>query len=918
MPEPANGAAEDGPARGRPIWRAAARAHLAGAALVPARRQTAEEELALHLETCYQARLAAGAGEGEARAAALAELAPNGGQSGPTGWPGRSLWRDFRDALRRLRRAPGFTLAAVLCLGLAIGANAAIFALADALLLRPLPVRDPAQLAQVTIVDHHRSGQIRPHGEVTYALYRRIAAAQQAFTGLAAWAPGWYAPLNTATSGKAQMVQPIWVSGNFFAVLGVRAATGRLLTPADDQPGCGAPGVVLSYAYWRRAFGGAPVAGTAITLNRRVLPILGVTQPGFRGVDPSGSFDVALPLCAEPLMGGEQAMLHNRSAWWLDPIGRLRPGWNLQRASAQLAAISPAVFAATVPPDFGPRNRRHYLAHRLHATAGARGVSYLRDQYAAPLWMLFALAAAVLLIAAANLANLLLSRASARRREMAVRLALGAPRAGLARSAFAESAALAVGGVILGVAIAMAGAPALAAALQNEMGTPWFHFALDWRFLALLTVWAAAVCLLAGVAPALAAAKTAPAEALRSGGRSLAGGGGLRRGLVVAQVALAAALLAAGLLFAASLHRLASVRAGIRENHVLFVNAGLSPLHLPASARVAYQRRLLARLRHIPGVRAASMVEIIPVAGEIWNGAIRVTAAKNQPGVARALSLFNQISPGYFRTFGARLLAGRSFLPSDSTASPRVAIVTQAFARQLLGGASPIGRWFQVEDLAGKPGAPYRIVGLAADEKYAGLDAPFQPIVFLDALQSTHPAPDFQAAVYSTMRRADLEHAILAAVDAVAPQLTVQFTPFHQEIEAGLLSNQLLAGLGAAFAVLALVLAAIGIYGVLAYRVTLRRREIGVRMALGATRGQAAGVVVGEAALLVAAGIAAGLVLAYAAGRAMRGLLFGITPANPWVLTAAVVGLAIVGAAAAWLPARRAARLAPMEVLREE
>ncbi|HZT74392.1 MAG TPA: ADOP family duplicated permease [Terriglobales bacterium] len=893
-------------------WLAAARAHLAGAALPPARRQTAEEELAQHLEACYQAQRAAGAAEAEARAAALAELsAPPGGPSRQAWRPGPPLLRDIRDALRSLRHAPGFTLAAVLCLGLAIGANAAIFALADVLLLRPLPVPNPGQLAQVEIADHHGGGGRAPYGAVNYALYQHIAAAQEAFTDLAAWAGSAGGPLDAATTGKARLVQQIWVTGNFFSVLGVQAAAGRLLAPADDQPGCGAPGVVLSYSYWRRALDGVPIAGTFITLNRHALPILGVTPKGFRGVDVGGSFDVALPLCAEPLLDGDGAWLHAPYAWLLDPIGRLRPGWDLERASAQLAAISPAMFAATVPSDYGPRARSHYLKRRLEVFSAARGVSSLGGRYASPLWMLFALAAVVLLIAAANLANLLLSRAGARRREMAVRLALGAAQAALARSALAESAALAVGGVLVGVAIAAAGTPALAAALQAGAQTPWFEFSLDWRFLALLAAWATAICLLAGLAPALAAAKTAPAEALRSGGRSLAGGSGLRRGLVVAQVALAAALLAAGLLFAGSLHRLAAVQPGFREDHVLVLDADLSPLHLAPEARLAYQQRLLSRLQRIPAVRAATMVRVMPVAGIGVDGVIRIAPSAGHAGVTRATPWFNQISPGFFQTFGAKLLAGRNFLDSDTTASPPVAIVTQAFARQYLGGASPIGRWFQIENMAGKPGPAYRIVGLAADEKYEALRAPFVPIVFLDAFQNRHLDPDFEAAVYSTMDLATLEHEVVTAVDGVAPQLTVQFTPFRQKIEGGLRSSLLLAWLGAAFAVLALLLAAIGIYGVLAYRVTLRRREIGVRMAMGATRRQAAGVVVGT-------GIALGLVLAFAGARAVRGLLFWITPADPWVLCAVAVGLAMIGGAAAWVPARRAARLPPMEALRED
>lgn len=902
-----------------PNWRQMARNHLAGARLRPPRLETAAEELALHLEARYRERLAAGDGEAEARTAAMAELAP----APRGGWDGGSPWRDLREAARRLRRAPAFTAAAVLCLGLGIGANVAIFSVNNALVLRPLPVYQPGRLAEVRIVDRHRAGSAIPYGELTERLYRRLAVRQRAFSGLAAWAPGWALnPLNTAASGAAHYVQGIYVSGNFFSVLGLQPAAGRLFTPGDDYRGCSAPGVVLGYSYWQHALAGEPLAGHTLTLNRHVLPILGVAPRGFTGPEAGNRFDVALPLCAEPLMDGDGAFFNNPVGWWLDPIGRLRPGWNLQRASAQLAALSPSLFAATVPAIYSPRDRATYLRHRLQATSAATGVSLLRGQVSRSLWLLLALAAAVLLIAAANLANLLLVRANGRRQEHAVRLALGASRGSLARQALAESLWLALGSAALGALVAAAAAPALAHALDTGPGPAgpgsYFNLTPGWHLFVALTACAAAACALLALAPALAAGRIAPTEALKSGGRSVASRGGLRRGLTIVQVALALALLATSILFTRSLRSLAATPTGFHPRHVLVVNTDLAPLHLPVTARLAFERRLLGGLDRIPGVASTAALRILPVSGNSWNGGVRIAPAGRAPGTARAVSFFNRISPGYFRAMGAHLLAGRDFLSSDTTTSPRVAIVTQAFARKFLAGADPVGRQLQIQGGGGKWGPAYQIVGVAANEKYAGLDQSMAPLLFRDTWQNPRPSTSFQFAIRSPLDAGPLESAVAAAIGRIAPDLSLQFTPFQQEIRSDLANTRLLAALATAFAVLALLLAAIGIYGVLAYRVNLRRREIGLRVALGASRRQAAAVIVNEAAVLVGLGAALGLVLAYLAGRAARSLLFGIGPANPWALALAISGLLLTALAAAWMPAHRAACLPPMDVLREE
>ncbi|TAN23309.1 MAG: ABC transporter permease [Acidobacteria bacterium] len=883
------------------------------------------EEMAQHLEAHYEELRAEGMTAAAARTATLAEL--NGGRWDELwrgarermeeelprrGWAG--VGRDLRYALRRLRRSPGFAVAAILSLALGIGANAAIFQLLDAVALQTLPVKDPGRLAEVQVVARSRTGDsVGYPAQLTYALWQQVAAQQKGFSDLGAW----YADNAHAGEGAGRRnVRALLVSGGFFSTLGVGAARGRLLGPQDDPAGCRGfhlAGVVLSYAFWQSEYGGTPVLGRTLAVEGRALPILGVSAAGFTGLNVGRSFDVALPLCAEPLVDGPPPLLTNAEGWWLAAVGRLKPDWTRQQASAQLAAIGPAIFAATLPAMYSARDRATYLQDKLAATPAATGVSQLRRQYEEPLWLLMALAGVVLLIACANLANLMLARAGTRRREMAVRLALGASRARLVRQLLAESVLLAIAGALTGAALGWGASRALTAFMSTADARVVLHIALDWRVVALLAGLAMAACILFGLAPALKASGAAPAEALGASGRGLAAGGRspLRRGLMIAQVALALLLLVSALLFAGTLGNLLGVDPGFDATGV---TVGYPDYSQVASARLAQeQRAMLAAMRQLPGVRAAASASILPLSGMGWNNWVAIDgAAKHQHVVD-----LNAVSPGYFGTLGIPLVAGRDFTTADAKTAPGVAIVNRAFARKYLQGASPIGHTLQIAGGRGVLGPPFTIVGVVGDTKYFTLREPFVPIIYQCVAQDAAGGPP-GLVLRSLLPPGAVAAAARTAAEKIDPSISLTLQGLGAGIREGLLRERLMSVLAECFAGLAVLLALIGLYGVIAYMAVQRRREMGIRLALGAPAGSVVGLILREAWLLLAIGLAAGLGLALVAGRAARALLFGVTASDPRTLAAAVATLAIAGTLAALVPARRAAAADPVRTLREE
>lgn len=828
-----------------------------------------------------------------------------------------TLWQDLRYGARLLRLNPGFTAVAVLSLALGVGANTSIFQLLDAVRMRTLPVSNPQELAIVRIADR-RSSSGRHEGrysQITNPMWEQIRDHQQGFSSIFAWAA---TSFNLAPAGEARYAQGIYVSGDFFRVLDLQPLLGRLLTSEDDRRGCGAPGAVISYAFWQREFGGRPSAlGGQLSLEGHPFPIIGITPPGFFGVEIGRSFDVAVPICSEPLIRGEESLLDMRQGWWLASMGRLKPGWTLEKATAQLNVISPAVLEATVPPVFRPDDVKNYMAYRFAAFPADNGFSSLRRQYENPLWTLLVIAALVLLIACANLANLILARASAREREVGVRLALGASRSRLLRQMLSESLLLSVIGAAFGAGLAQILSRFLIAFLSTQ-GEPLFmDLRPDWRVFVFTAILAALTCVFFGLAPALRSTQVAPASVLKAAGRGMTSGRerfGLRRILVVTQVALSLVLLVGALLFVRTLRNLMTLDPGFRQDGMIVADLDITHMNIPAERRQAFKRDLLDRLRALPGVDGAADAGIVPISGNSWNDYIFIEGDEKR----KFIPWFNRVTPDYFKTLRTPLLAGRDFEVHDDSNSPKVAIVNETFVRKFLNGQSPVGVKFRVESYVGRPTPTYLIIGLAKDTKYSDLREEPIPLVYVAMAQDEHPDNFPQFLIRSSLPPSATLPAIKEAILQDGPQTVIEFHTLPTQIRDSLLRERLMATLSGFFGFLAVLLATIGLYGVISYTVARRTNEIGIRLAMGAQRGNVIGMIMREAGALFAVGIAVGGALSLLAARTAASLLYGLKPRDPATLVMSVMLLAIVAAAASFLPARRASKVDPMMALRYE
>jgi putative ABC transport system permease protein len=824
-----------------------------------------------------------------------------------------NLFQDARHGLRLLLLNPGFALVAILSLALGIGANTAIFQLLDAVRLRALPVQHPEQLATVRLSPFNASGNFSTrYSQITNPQWELIRNQQQGFSGMFAWAAE---QINLARGGEIRNANVLWVSGEFFDVLGVKPQAGRLLSTADDRRGC-AGAAVLSDSFWRHEYGASPsVLQKSLTLNGRPFAIVGVTPPEFFGVEVGRTFDVAISVCSEPLINGENSRLDGRSDWWLALMGRLKPGWTVERASAQLNAISPALFEATLPPKYQPDDAKTYLADKLKAFPAENGFSDLRSDYSNPLWMLLAIAGLVLLIACANLANLMLARASAREKEIAVRLALGASRGRLIRQLLSESLLLAVAGAICGILLAGILGRVLVAMISTESDTMFLDLSTDYRVLGFTAALAIVTTILFGLAPAVRATKSSPASAMRASGRGLTANRerfGLRRILVVTQVALSLVLLVGALLFVGSLRNLMTVNAGFRQDGILITNLGFEQLKVPADRRIEFRRQIVEKIRTIPGVVAASHSQIIPLSYSAWNQQIHIDGQK------KPSSLLSRVMPGYFATLDTPFLAGRDFDAHDVVNGVQVAIVNEAFAKKYFNGANPVGKIFALEGDKGEPDRPFEIVGLVKNTKYRELREDYESIGFFPDTQDKRPGAYANIVIRADMPLSALVAAVKRNIAEISPDIDIQFHPFKTQILDGLLRERLMATLSGFFGALAAVLAVIGLYGVISYMVARRTNEIGIRMALGANGAGIVRLILREALLLLGIGLVVGAALALAAARTASSMLFGLKPYDPPTLIFAMTALALVAIAASYIPARRAAGVDPMVALREE
>ena len=824
------------------------------------------------------------------------------------GWSSiETLGQDLRYGLRQLRRSPGFTVVAVTTLALGIGANTAIFQLLDAVRLRSLPVPSPQELAEIRIVGGNGGMGINngQYSQLTRPIWQETQRQQQAFSGVFAWGT------NGAWIGKdvdRRWSYLLFVSGDLFRVLGVNPWRGRLLLPADEGS-CPESKAVVSYSYWQGQMGGRNLgANSTVLVDGELKQVVGVTPPGFFGLAVGDSFDIALPFCQpqEPL---------RRDVFDIAVMGRLRRGWTLPRASTQLQAISPGIFEATVPPGRSTKSTETYKRFRLAAYPASNGVSSLRTQYDSSLWLLVGITGLVLLIACANLANLMLARASIREREIAVRLALGASRARLLRQLLAESGLLAAVGAVLGIGVAESLSRVLVRSLSTDSNTVSLSVSTDWRVLAFAALAAALTCAVFGAIPALRATRVEPVTSMKGASRGMTGSRerfSMQRLMVVTQIAVSLLLLVAALLFVRSFRNLMTFDPGMREAGITVAIIAFQHSHVATDNIPEFNRQLLEDVSSAPGILSAATTTNTPLLGGSWTHDIHV-------GATQGWSKFTWVSPDYFRTMGIPVITGRAFTANDTQASERVAVVNRAFIRQYLGGADPIGKTLRTEPEPDYPSTVYEIVGVIPDTQYDSLRGQTPPMTFAPASQ--YPAqqgPWTLMMIYSNMPSASVASTVKRTIAARHPEIVTTTGDFQTWIRDGLVRERLMATLSGFFGLLAALLATVGLYGVISYIVARRRNEIGIRLALGARRGQVIGMVLRETLRLLLIGTLIGAALSLAAGRGAGSLLFKLKPYDPLTLVAAAGLLALIAVLASFLPARRASKVDPMEALRCE
>jgi putative ABC transport system permease protein len=828
------------------------------------------------------------------------------------------VFNDIRFALRGLVRSPLFSIVATLSLALGIGANTAIFTIVNSLLLRSLPVAAPAQLALVTSVN----GTMLTGDSWTYAIWDNLRQRSQAFEGALAWSSTRF---NLAQGGETRPVEGMYVSGDYFKTLGVSALIGRTITAGDDVRGGGTDGAVatISYAFWQRQFGGvASALGQTLAVEGVPFTIVGVTPPDFFGSEVGRAFDVAIPLGDEPLIRGKETALDRRSNYWLNVIVRLKTGESYESATASLRGIQPQVRESAMPQDGTPKLQADFLKDPFVAASAATGVSFLRARYQRPLLTILVVVALVLLVACANIANLLLARATGRRHELSIRIALGASRWQLARQLLAESLVLSAAGAAVGMVCAWFGSRALVAQLSTGEGRVTLDMPLDWRVLAFTAAVAVMTALIFGVAPAFRASRAEPIDGLKENRCTAAGDGrfGVSSALVVAQVALSLVLVVAAGLFVRTFSRLATLHLGFESERVVVVNVIAPRTGLDSARRVDLYQRLVEAVSATPGVASAAASVVTPVSGSTWNHSIRVPGAPEPPPKQRS-SLMNYITPGWLTTYRTRLVRGRDIDARDTSAAPRVALVNEAFVRRFLPDRDPLGSTIELRSLLTSfTPTPATIVGVVEDAVYRSLREPARPTMYEPLTQYNDVVP--LSSISISVRSASAEplsvaRGVASSLIAVNKDVAFSVRALSEQIRASLIQERLVALVGGFFGALALLLAALGLYGVTAYSVSRRRTEIGIRIALGAAPGGVVRLVLRRVAALVAIGVAIGTGASLWAAKFVESLLYGIDPRDKVTLAVAAVTLAVVGIVAGWMPAYRATRIHPAEVLRD-
>jgi predicted permease len=876
-----------------------------------------DDELQFHLAQQVDEYVASGMPRAEAERAAwralggVAQLKEECRDASGTGWLIDAA-RDVRYALRTLGRSPGFASAAILTLALGIGANTAVFSIADAVLLKMLPVREPERLVRFAQPEILGSGDYDGFSFINYREMQTVGAPVMDLAG-----EGWPNTVQALVEGASERVGRTAVSGNYFDVLGVRPALGRTFQASIDNEIGRHPEAVISYGYWQRRFNLDPaVIGRSIRFGNTPFQIIGVAEPGFFGLVVGAMTDVWTPV----IMGSARP-LQMRGMTSMRLVGRLKPGVTFAQALAPLQVWYHHMETESLrlaPPGTPASYFERVGQLKLIMRPAAKGISRLREQYSEPIEIVFAVVALVLLLVCGNVANLLLARAGTRQREMAVRISLGAGRLRLIRQLLTESLLLSSAAAALGVMAAHWATPALIRMLAPDDSPVRLAVGLDARVLAFTVLISIGTAMAFGIAPALGSSKVDIHSSLKSGAR-LAGMGPAWQGrcLVALQMALSLVLLVGSGLFLRTLINLKTLDPGFERRNLLV--AGVHADNSADSDRVARAwLELLRRAVTIPGVESASASIGLPFGGASGNGAIRLLGDTGTPNLAA--NWFMPISANFFRTLGAKLVAGRDFAPRDfEAAAARVAIVNETMARRYFGDENPLGRKF--ENFEANPPRWIEVVGVAADMKFDSLRNGSPAIVYQPFIQlGGSPVPRIMTVELRARRdTVSLAPALRREVAAAGGSLALNdILTETKMIDDTLIRERLLATVGSFFGLVALVLAALGLYGTVGYAVSRRTREIGIRMALGARQGQVMWMILAEALTPVVLGGVAGVLAALWGGRLVAGLLFGIRPQDPGAIVSSAAMLAVTSLGAALMPALRACRTAPVEALRNE